>query len=693
VLFEAEAARRQVTGSGGASFIGWALTLTVMFDALLNVRGSGAVSMLVTWALLSSSNISNVTITSLVISILQGCVLALGASFLMASPWRRWLRTALRETWAAQPAARLTRAVFAGQQMSRLGDADALRIARDAVLFTIGCVLLEPAIASAFAGRESTGIFVLILCLVLSYGMTTLGVAVFSKARYDSASAAGLIAGCIVPSVAAAYALPVDATLHVAPLAINEFTYYQLGVLGVAILGLWLVHLGSVADSELLVITLGGAPTGVLRELPDLTLGAYQPFQFRVRSNGEKVVLLSRPVKEAKHYQIHSTLDPHDPMQGQWVLLNLSELERTIGPLSITRQGQTRYLECQIDFRLATAVPEQFNDRLRADVVLIPVEDISNVQSQMFTGSDVIGQLRQQFDTLISNQLDAALLASPFGAVSVTSLTSILAQMRLHVSQLKQTFDVQVAAFRASAGTGLRLDRADEISNHLVEAFKNVVPLMRDVRAAYEDASRLDQGIAATRSRLQADLIANVKAAMNRMVSGAGRGGNAGQVATVKLIDLVELTVQSADIRPTAEAQTLHQEITTLYTEAEAHWSQASAEMGAIAKEHGDTVRTQLNSIINGQMPSAVRNWGLGMLAGANASPPGGLPLHSQPIYQRTQGGAGSPRNSATAPTATPGASPPIYQRTLPVPAASQNLAPPAPTPPAAQSSNDPFPD
>ena len=637
--FERDVQSRRVEGATLATIAGWTLYLFVVLDAFLNSGGIGSLSMLIAGSTFSPGGIPRQSITGicLIISIVQLLILGGAGAFLAASPWRRWLRAALRETWPGLILVQLLGARHDGTRPT-VNRAVAMALTRDLLLLLFAGAFLLRAAVSVLSLNPPLGGILTLIALVSSVGLAKIIIAITGKARRDSASAAALLAGCLVPLIASAYAGSTIQVLHASPTALTEFVAYQMGVLAIAITGIWFVQLGSVSDNELLILELGGAPTGIWQEFLDLSAGAFKPFKFQVRSNGEKVILLSLPVEAATHYQVHSTLDRHDPGNARWVLFNLSALESSSGPIRLTRQGQTRYLEAHIDFRVASAVPEQYLARLRASRVYIPVEDVANSQSYFFDGGSLIAQIHQELDLAISAELDRMVQAAKFGSSSVTTLSAVAGEMRLRVSQLKQAFDVQVAAFRASAGTGLRLDREAEIRDHLLGSLKEVAPMMMNVRDAYADASRLDQNIAATQARLQTEIRQRVESVMQRLHS-ASRSPAAGGPHTLRIRDFLQLNVQSVDVHLTPEAQALHGEITTLYKEAEAHWGQAASQLGAIAKEHGDVARTQLAMILDGRTPSPIRNWGLGLLAGASSGgkehsgTPGAGPI---PVFQRT---------------------------------------------------------
>nr|WP_294523847.1 hypothetical protein [uncultured Rhodopila sp.] len=649
--FQSDVEARRVSGSAAATVLGWSLYLFVMFDAVMNACGAGSISMLVCGMIISRQGARGpgMTGTAIILSIMQLLVLAAAAYCLAESPWRRWLRTALRDTQPGMPLLRMFLDIRAGEAPSISGG-DLLAMLRDFVLFGLGVIILGSVATSDSVSSGVGGFIIIIASVVLSYGFAKITVAVVGRARGDTASAIGLLAGCAVPLLASAYAGSSALVLHTTSGGLAEFSYYQFGVFAICIVGVWLMELGSVDDSELIPLSLAGGRTGIFRDLPDMTAGAFKPFLFQVRASGEKLVLLSRPIAGATSYQVHSTLDRHDPFTAQWSLLNLSELDRSIKDLSITGQGHTRYLEATIKFQLETAAPEQYIRELRDKKIYLPIDDLVKAQSQMFSADNVTRQMSRLLDAVISDHLDQLLQTEPFGICSLTSMTKIRSVMQQQVSELKQALDLQVAVFQAMAATGLRLDRADEVRDHLVRALRDVAPMMGAVRAAYSNASGLDQGIGAARNALQTQLEVRVNDAMRLLSSSAARSGDA-NFMSIRLTDLIEVTVQSVKVDLTADARLLHEEITSLYKDADSYWSQASAQLGVIAKEHGDVVRKQFEIFFDPRTPGHIRNWGLGQLAGASdpVRSPEQQPPPAIQTTQNSESGIGSNQSESGA--------------------------------------------
>ena len=602
--FKQDVEALRVSGSGVWTIIGWTLYLLVAIDALLNARGTGSLSMWIAGTVMAGKSALEPRGTgfALLVSSLQILLLGIGGVSLRSSPWRRWLPRRLRETWPGNWIVDVWRRSLQSNSEAATINIDVWRIALELLVFILALVILAPCITLLSGGPFWAPFFGGALVLLLGYGMTQLILAVVPAVHRDVASAAGLLIGYFIPLAFVAYADPPSVVLHALPNGLAEFTAFQLVVLTFAVGGIWLTQLGSVSETERITLDLDlGLPTGVLRELPDAVNGEYKPFQFRVIAHNKKVILLSRPDSDARHFRVHSTLDWHDLTSARWLLLNLDELEQSVGTggkISLVRHGHTGYFECPIDLYLHTVSPEVYLGHLRGRDVTIAIDELYGLQHRLLHGSDVASKLRQDLDLAIGNELDNAIdSASGSGTYSITSLQSLHGSMRMQVSQLKQVLDMQVAACRTIALTGLRVDREEEIRAYVFDALKNVTPLIEQVRQEYGKMIRLDQGMSGISAKLQNKLRVAVEQALRRFTNVSVQT-DASDTVNIRLLDLITLSVQPVTVHLTPDAQKFHQEIDALYKEFDTHVNQATQELGAIAREYGDIGRTTSDKIL-----------------------------------------------------------------------------------------------
>ncbi len=679
--FAARIAQHRVAGYGRHTIIAWLLYALVVTDALLNAMGSGAVTMSILDTIAEGVSLDGKTLTFVLCS-LQLAVLGWAAFEMSRSPWRRWLGTALRQTWSVD-------AVLRAMHFSLRRDWPGI------ALYVVTYLALSPLLGAFVQGNRGVAFAALAVIGfvgigILALAMFGLEIALISRARHDASTAAGLAAGFLIPVVfffpfvhpaVLAHALGSDLVL---------FERYQLFILAVALIGIWIVAFGSVNSNDAVVpLDLSRGGGDIVSELPDISHGFYSEFRFQITQGDQKLLLLFSESETSPDYEVMSLRTAHNLTAGRWFVVNLSTFEKNANGdngIHLPKVGHTQYFECEIDFRLTTLTREAITPAARANgdqvEILIPTTTFHSFKNLMLTETELLNQIKSDIEAKAGPFLDRVVLPGMKNSdqpVSITSLDTILTTIQLRATAIADFFSIEVAKFESAAANSLALDRQAEFERMLAAVWHAYTPLREQFEIQYELARNLNSGARGIRDDLKQPLQDALDDAFRSVVNPSASGAS----IHIGLHDLVKLTITEVKVKPTDQALELQKEIRKIFDSVQTARGDAFAKMSECAAKYGaDTKAFTLEILKSGRVPASFRRVvgsSLGQAAlpaeAASTTEGQGIPVATLPAASTvsvketadagaTSGAASGPDNAAAAntqpaaATAGPGGSP-----------------------------------
>jgi hypothetical protein len=387
--FGSAIAERRVAGSPvrtGAAFFLITLSLT---DLLASMFGAGGFfALLLEWcAQALPASLHTPTTAAVLYVVMHGAAIGIGGLQLHRSPWRRWLGPSLRANVPFRTGVRaLQRAVRPASAPPAPGAYEQRTLAVQAVLFVAILIAMRPAYALLLQWPAMNAPLAGAALILFAYLSTWLLGTLYENAvnrrgavtTGDRATAIGMIAALLVSVPAAVGVDPSPVLLGrfgMSAHAADVFRAWEFYAALSLLIMTTALCLGSVTDSEFEIFDVDPQSTIVRMELPLCTGGEYASFKFRVRPNGNQVLLLAADPAGALHYTLLSTDDAHDLTAARYVLVNFSALaRRQSSRVAVSYDVLRGRFRCSLELGVAVSSVEAFIADLRREGGRFPMQ-------------------------------------------------------------------------------------------------------------------------------------------------------------------------------------------------------------------------------------------------------------------------------------------------------------------------------